>query len=441
MASSSTILYETLYHAVQRLRGGVNSTLIRQASRLLDAKWTVVLAHAEERISAVHGSPVHALEWLSSQPVVERHSLRDVMAQAAAASGRRRVEHRRTSGSTGTPFALVKDVEMTARMDAAMWAAYAWHGIRPGLPHARFWGMPADRATRTKKRFIDALNNRRRFDAFKCAPSDALAFYQRLQRIRPVYAYGYPTLIRHFVDMCAAQGLAGTDLGIGTVVTTGELLAPDARKVIGDYFGARVVNEYGCTESGVIGFECHAGTMHVIPVAAWPEVVDSSNGTARTDGIGEIVVTDLYGQTAPLRRYRLHDRGLITFRDCACGRDLPVLEVQTGRVDSFITTPTRGRVYDAILAYSVPPAVQRFRARQLSATELHVDLVPGAGFDPSATPAECRRRWEAALGPGMTVITRVVDFIPYESSGKLRYFIPLEDTGAGEAVTFSEPGS
>ncbi len=82
-------------------------------------------------------------------------------------------------------------------------------------------------------------------------------------------------------------------------------------------------------------------------------------------------------------------------------------------------------MYDAILAYTVPKAVQRFRARQLSLDHLAVDIVPGSGYQPDVTPRECRRTWERVLAPDMRVTVRTVDDLPYEASGKLRYFVPM----------------
>jgi len=268
--------------------------------------------------------------------------------------------------------------------------------------------------------------HRRRMDAFALSHGRAVRFFRSLRRLGPAYAYGYPTLIRHFVEECAAAGLDGRELEMNAVVSTGEILSPETRSALEAFFGCRVVNEYGCTESGILAFECEAGTMHLIPSATYPEVVRHDGTPAPVGEMGEVVVSDLYGRILPLVRYRLHDRGVRTEEPCACGRELPRLRVDSGRIDAFIQTPHRGPVYDAILAYTVPKTVQRFRAYQVARDHLTVDLMPGAGFDPETTPEECRARWEEALGPGMRVSTRVVGHIPYEVSGKLRYFVPME---------------
>lgn len=170
---------------------------------------------------------------------------------------------------------------------------------------------------------------------------------------------------------------------------------------------------------------CERGTMHMVPVAAWPQVVTPTGAPTADDEEGEVVVSDLYGATLPLLRYRLHDRGKRGAAGCSCGRELPSLSLSSGRSDSFIRTP-RGPVYDAILAYTVPPGIQRFKVYQVSPERLEAKVVPGAGFVQAQTPAECRRRWQDVLGPGMEIEVETVPDIPLEPSGKLRYFVPLQ---------------
>ena len=415
-----------LYFLLQRARGGVRPGMIERAGRLLDSPQSAIHDHIQDRLGTLHGPAALQPDWLSRQDLVERTTLIPRIRELNGAKLSVRVERRRTSGSTGTPFSFLKDVEMTSWMDAAMWASWAWHGIAPGQRHARFWGMPITPMARLKRQGRDRLLNRRRLDAFRLNRQSATGFYRGLRRFRPHYAYGYPTLMVTFAEHCMAAGLPGTELGIRIVVSTGEMLTPDTRRLIGDFFGARVVNEYGCTESGIVTMECEAGTPHAIPVAVLAEVVDRAGQPVQNGQPGEVVVSDLYGSVLPFLRYRLHDRAVPLAAGCACGRELPSIRTESGRIDSFIQTPARGAIYDAVLAYSVPAQVRRFRAMQTALDRLEVKIVAGTGFDPARTPDECRKSWERELGPGMSVDVQVVEDIPYEISGKLRYFVPLK---------------
>jgi phenylacetate-CoA ligase len=399
--------------------------MVDDAEALLSGAWSDVVHHINDRLQITHG-PSSSIAWLEKQPITSKGDVSERIRRLdrSELSGLK-VDWRRTSGSTGEPFVFVKDREMTGWMDATMWAAYRWHGVEPGQPHVRFWGVPFGVRKRAGVFVKDALLNRRRMSAFRIDEASVRSRFNSLVRLRPVYAYGYPSLLKLFADQCMRAGLDGRKLGLEVVITTGELLVPQVRIALGEYFGCRIVNEYGCSESGVIAIDCELGFLHSVPIAAFPEIV-SQEGLAVPDGVaGEVAITDLYGRAAPLLRYRLRDHATRASVQCGCGRELPILTVDSGRVDSFIQTPERGLVYDAILAYTVPASVQRFRAKQLAVDELEVELVPGIGFDESRTPADCIAVWEKALGPGMRVTTRTVNQIAPEPSGKLRYFIPL----------------
>lgn len=399
--------------------------MIATAAALLDAPYSRVLEHVESRLANVFRIPRdNAIQWLATRDPCERTELATAMAQLLRHRSRH-VEVRRTSGSTGTPFTFVKSRHMTSWMDAAMWAAYSWHGVRPGQRHARFWGTPFVTTKRISQRLRDRLLNRRRLSAFEVTDAQSARYFASLVRHRPYYAYGYPNVIAAFADRCRASRLDGRDIRLSVIICTGELLTPERRDEISRFFDCPVVNEYGCTESGLVAFECKFGSMHLIPVAAFPQVVRNDGAPAAVGEDGEIVVTDLYGAAAPLLRYRLHDWGRLVVQPCQCGRELPQLEITRGRIDSFIETP-RGPVYDAILAYNVPKGVRRFRVRQTAIDKLEAEIVVDTGAEPVKVALTCEQRWAHALGGELTVIVRVVDAIAAERSGKLQYFVPLQ---------------
>lgn len=417
-------VHAALYFGVQAVRSGVSTGMIRRAEALLDGGPDELDAHVGRRVRATHGAPPDWRAWLERQPLADR-AVSEQRQPAPGSGGLRRVEHRRTSGSTGAPFRFVRDREMTAWMDAAMWAVYAWHGIRPGQRHARFWGRPLEAAAARKQRLADRALARRRLGAFDLDREGALRFLERLRAFRPRYAYGYPTLMSRFADHCEEADFDASGLGLRLIVSTGELLTDATRARLASFFGCRVVNEYGCTENGILAMECEAGVAHGIPVAALAEVVD---GNGRQAERGEVAVTDLYGGTGTLLRHRLHDVARWSPRGpCACGRTLDRLQVDTGRLDGFIQLPGGGSVYDAVLAYTVPPTVARFRARQVALDRIEAELIPRASVDPRRAVEECRAAWSARLGPDVQLDLRAVDEIPLTAAGKLRYFVPLED--------------
>ncbi|HEX9894281.1 MAG TPA: AMP-binding protein [Gemmatimonadales bacterium] len=413
------------YFAVQRLRGGVHPDQIREARRLLDAGGATLAAHARSRLAAIHGPAAEQPAWLERQPLTLRTDLTEPHRQLLAGHPKH-TEIRRTSGSTGTPFTFVKDKAMAAWMDATMWAAYSWHGVGPGDRRLRFWGLALKGKVRWRRQVADLLTRQIRLSAFQVTPADCQEFFLRARRFKARYAYGYPALMVLWADECAALGLDGRDLELHAVIATGELLPPETRRRLTEFFGCNVVNEYGCSESGVLAFECEAGTAHTTPVAALPEVIRPDGTVAGPGELGEVVVSDLYGRYLPMLRYRLHDLAVPTRQDtCRCGRVLPGLEISVGRQDSFIELADGRRIYDAILAYSVPAGVSGFRVFQRSSRRLEAQVTLARGVDREATLRALSRSWSAALGTGLELEIQVVESLPFEDSGKLRYFVPL----------------
>lgn len=417
-------VFRGIYFGAQRLRGGVTREMIRNGNGLLDSPRHTWQQHILDRLREVHGVDVD-WDWLRSTRPVERSTLLPTAEELLRSyKGFPRPEIRRTSGSTGIPFRFPKDPLMSAWMDAAMWSVYAWHGITPGLPSLRFWGAPTSQIGRMKTCARDYLLHRRRISAFDLSPVDLEARFRDYCRLQPRYAYGYPTLMRSFADLCRERHIDGKDLGLKLVISTGELLTESARSHLREFFGCRVVDEYGCTESGILAFECEFGTMHTIPVAAYAEILSREEGDCQMDLEGEVVVSDLFGELLPLLKYRLHDRGHVSDASCRCGRELPALSIKSGRIDSFIETP-RGKIYDAILAYTVPREVQRFKVYQTDENHLRAHIVTRPQWGDHDIATKCKLIWEEVIGPEMVVSVEVVDDIPLEDSGKLRYFVPL----------------
>ena len=112
------------------------------------------------------------------------------------------------------------------------------------------------------------------------------------------------------------------------------------RSRIENELGIEIYDIYGLTEvyGPGIGISCdeHAG-MHIWNDFVYIEVVDPKTGEQMPDGeVGELVLTTLRKQGAPLIRYRTHDLTRIIPGDCACGCKHPRIDTLVGRTDDMI---------------------------------------------------------------------------------------------------------
>lgn len=87
-----------------------------------------------------------------------------------------------------------------------------------------------------------------------------------------------------------------------------------------------------------IGISCsHDCGMHYWDDYIYIEIIDPVTGEVLPDGeLGEIVITTLVKEGAPLIRYRTHDLSRIIPGECPCGSRFPRLDTIMGRTDDMM---------------------------------------------------------------------------------------------------------
>mgnify|MGYP002589247477 FL=1 len=114
------------------------------------------------------------------------------------------------------------------------------------------------------------------------------------------------------------------------------------RARIADELGVELYDIYGLTEvyGPGIAINCEYNTgMHYFDDYLYFEIVDPKTGKVLPDGeLGELVITTLKKEGAPLIRYRTHDLTRIVPDDvlCPCGRKYPRIDVILGRTDDMV---------------------------------------------------------------------------------------------------------
>lgn len=97
---------------------------------------------------------------------------------------------------------------------------------------------------------------------------------------------------------------------------------------------------YGLTEvyGPGIAIDCdHHKGLHYFDDYLYFEIIDSETGKILPDGEwGELVITTLCKEAAPLVRYRTHDITRILTEKCPCGRSYPMIDRIMGRTDDMI---------------------------------------------------------------------------------------------------------
>ncbi len=112
------------------------------------------------------------------------------------------------------------------------------------------------------------------------------------------------------------------------------------RENIANSLGIELYDIYGLTEiyGPGIGISCEYNEgMHYWDDYLYIEVIDPKTGENVPDGeLGELVITTLVKEGAPLIRYRTHDLSRIIPGKCKCGRCYPRIDVIMGRTDDMM---------------------------------------------------------------------------------------------------------
>jgi phenylacetate-CoA ligase len=242
---------------------------------------------------------------------------------------------------------------------------------------------------------------------------------QAIAELRPGAIAGAASYIVHLTEVAREMGIDLSSCGLRTVTSFGEPgVAVDAtHDAIGRRFGVQeIVDGYGLTEVWPLGANCPAsGALHIADDIAIVECIDPDTGERLPEGeTGELVFTNLIGDTQPLLRYRSRDVGrLIVSEPCECGSTVTRIERIEGRTDDMIW-------YRGVNFF--PTAVEEIVRRhgELS-PEYRIVLDDGPRGLPVVTiqveapldaPAELRERVRSALRGGLGVNPEVEVLAP-----------------------------
>ena len=125
------------------------------------------------------------------------------------------------------------------------------------------------------------------------------------------------------------------------LITGSERSGEKIRQRIIDALGVEYYDIYGLTEvyGPGIGINCrHGHGMHVWSDYVYLEIINPDTGENVPDGEwGEIVLTTLVKEGAPLIRFRTHDLSRIIPGECDCGHnEHPRIDTITGRSDDMM---------------------------------------------------------------------------------------------------------
>ncbi|MFZ6030659.1 MAG: phenylacetate--CoA ligase family protein [Chloroflexota bacterium] len=235
---------------------------------------------------------------------------------------------------------------------------------------------------------------------------------QRLNALQPAMFAGYASAL----GLLAQEQLEGRlNIHPSIVISSAEPLSDENRALIQQAFGVPPRNNYGCSEGGVMGYECKQGHMHLNADWVLFEPVDAAHQPIPAGQLSDrTLITNLANRVMPIIRYELGDRVSLSPEACSCGITLPVVNVE-GRTDEVLRFTAAGGQVIPVLPLALwsvlkeTPGVLRFQAIQTAPDLLKIRLEAKRAEEDAPTWERVyanARAYFASQGLGNVTITR-----------------------------------
>lgn len=241
-----------------------------------------------------------------------------------------------TSGTTGA--GLVFPMTMLAEREqwAVWWRYRARFGVDRSTWYAHFYGKLVVPRAQSRPPFwrVNLAGRQILFSAYHMCPRNLGFYVDELNRCRPPWIQGYPSLL---VLLASFMHETGVRLAYRPdIVTTGaETLLPHQKHIIETAFGASCRQHYGLAEGVANISECPEGCLHVDEDYALVEFLPIGADRYR------IIGTSFSNYAFPLLRYDTGDIAELSPRSvsCNCGRSGRVARSIDGRIEDYIVLP------------------------------------------------------------------------------------------------------
>ncbi|MCM8760896.1 MAG: phenylacetate--CoA ligase family protein [Candidatus Omnitrophica bacterium] len=360
---------------------------------------------------------------LRKAPLLKRSMIRKAPSRFISSDRRRKLSRLATSGSTGEPLIFYLSNERVSANKAAYLMLYEWWGLQIGDKEVVFWGSPRDfTAYNIAKKIRDRLLNTHLLPAFNMSATTMFGYLDFIKRYRPKDIFGYAHSIYLLARYARNRGISMRNAAIRVVFTTAEVLHGFQRKTIEEVFGCPVSNCYGGRDSGLVAFECPAGSMHINPNIITEVIKDA---TPVGEGIkGEIVVTDIDSYGMPFIRYCTGDEGVVGNRRCACGRPYPIMDEIIGRDTDYVVSPSGEFIHPLALEYIFREleGIDYFKIVQEKEDKLVVTMSVNDRFE-KKLETDIKARIDGVMGVAIETIFRYVGQDEIGSEGKYKFVV------------------
>jgi phenylacetate-CoA ligase len=151
--------------------------------------------------------------------------------------------------------------------------------------------------------------------------------------------HAIPSFGLRIAQVMEEEDIKKDDLYLKFAILGAEGWAESTRKTIEERLGVKAYDNWGMTEAYGPGpsVECQEQNgLHIWSDYFYPEIIDPKTGDLLSYGeTGELVITSLHKEAAPIFRYRTGDITALYTSECHCGRTGFIMDRVKGRKDDM----------------------------------------------------------------------------------------------------------
>lgn len=288
--------------------------------------------------------------------------------------------YRNTSGgSTGEAVIFFQDKQYLEWANATKRLFNGWAGREPGEPMVKLWGSLRDilRGGQGFKGYLrQQISGVTILNSYKMSEKDMYEYVKRINSIKPRLILSFTNSIDELARFIRKHGLS--IYSPSAIMTSAGVLYPEVKAGIKEVFQAAVFNRYGSREVGDIACTCEKNQgLHIIPNIHYIEILDNRGKEVKAGEAGEIMITSLTNYTMPLIRYKIGDRGVLSEKECSCGRGFPLLEKVEGRVRSMFKNKQGDLIDSAVFIrlFYFRDNIKQFQVIQEALDQITINVV------------------------------------------------------------------
>jgi phenylacetate-CoA ligase len=290
-------------------------------------------------------------ESLEEVPVLTKNIIQQHPDDFMSTSYKKKLFKKATGGSTGVTLNYFGSVSTQSYLWASLIHSWKIAGYQYGDRVAFISGSALIKSDFMHSIFYKLLNVKA-YDAFAMDEKSVGRFIIDVNETKASIIFGYAMVMNLIADYIHNRKDIVFPYLKG-IICTSEVLTDAMRENTEKAFGVKVYNQYGCSDAGIMAFECEHQQLHLISTRTMYDV----------DENGRFTSTDLENDAFIFMKYDTGD--IVTFSndECSCGRKYPVISKILGRSNDVIIDMNNKILHSNIfnIMFRKDPSIHQFQ--------------------------------------------------------------------------------